>query len=132
MSATTGPRRPRRLCKHPGCPELVEAGQGGYCPEHAKARRQASDRLRGTATQRGYTYRWNKYSKWFLRQPGNQICRLRLDRRCTRLAMCVDHITPPTGPGDPLFWDPDNHQASCLVCNSIKGRRAMRGSAWEV
>ncbi len=125
------PRRPRRSCKYPGCPELVDAGKG-YCSEHGQAKRRADDRKRGTANQRGYTYRWGKYSKWFLRQPGNQVCKLRLDKRCRLIAECVDHIVPPNGPNDPLFWDTKNHQASCLICNSIKGKREMLGSEWDV
>jgi 5-methylcytosine-specific restriction protein A len=91
-----------------------------------------TDRQRGTANQRGYTYRWGKYSKWFLQQPGNEICKLRIDGRCKMVAECVDHIVPPVGPNDPLFWDPNNHQASCLVCNSIKGQRTLKGTEWEV
>ena len=132
MNTTIGPRRPRRLCKHPGCPELVGAGQGGYCPEHAKERARELESRRDTANQRGYTYRWGKYSKWFLQQPGNQICKLRLDQRCRMIAECVDHIVPPSGPDDPLFWDESNHQAACLICNSIKGKRTLKGDDWIV
>ena len=125
------PVRPKRPCAYPGCPELVGAGER-YCPIHRKQEQKHFDRLRGTANQRGYTYRWGKYSKWFLSQPENQVCKLRLDKRCKLVAECVDHIVPPSGPYDPLFWDKKNHQASCLICNSIKGNKAIRGSEWEI
>lgn len=125
------PTRPRRPCNHPGCPNLVGAGER-YCPTHRKQEQKHFDKLRGTANERGYTYRWSKYSKWFLSQPGNQVCALRLDKRCKLVAECVDHIVPPSGPSDPLFWDEKNHQASCLICNSIKGGRTFRGSEWDV
>lgn len=128
---TTTPRRPRRLCLHPGCTELVQAGDG-YCPEHARARARELESRRGTANQRGYTYRWRKYSKWYLQQPGNQVCKLRLDQRCKMMAECVDHIVPPSGPDDPFFWDENNHQAACLICNSIKGRQTLKGDDWIV
>ena len=123
------PLKPMRACLYPGCKELTREG---YCSTHAKDKRREGDRLRGTAQQRGYTYRWQKYSVWFLKQPDNQICKLRFDARCKLRAECVDHIVPPSGPDDPLFWDPTNHQASCLICNSIKGQRTIRGTEWDV
>lgn len=123
------PTRPKRICSYPGCPCFAVVGS--KCEAHAKQSRQAVDRQRGTAHQRGYTGRWNRYSKWFLKQPGNQICKLRIDGRCTLAAGCVDHIKP-VPPDDPLFWEPSNHQASCLVCNSIKGNREMQGTEWQV
>jgi 5-methylcytosine-specific restriction protein A len=124
------PTKPLRPCAQPGCTELVR--KGSYCEQHRRAKLQANDRRRGSAQERGYTYRWSKYSKWFLSQPGNQVCRLRLDERCALVAQCVDHIVPPSGANDPLFWDTTNHQAACLVCNSIKGRKTIVGTEWEV
>lgn len=128
------PKRPKRPCAYPGCPELVEYPDR-YCQKHKQEKNRSKreyDRQRGTAAQRGYNYRWQKYSKWFLKQPGNQICKLRLDDGCNLIAQCVDHIVPPSGPDDPLFWDPNNHQAACIHCNSVKGKRAIKGSDWEV
>ena len=128
------PRGPLRPCKHPGCPHLTREA---YCEAHrgeaeaeAEARRerdQAADRRRGSAQDRGYTSRWARYSKWFLRQPGHQLCALHLDEGCAVVAQCVDHIDPPDGPTDPRFWDPDNHQPACIHCNSVKGHRRIVG-----
>jgi len=123
------PVKPLKPCRQPGCSALVA---GSYCDKHKRQTQMEYDHQRGTASRRGYDGRWQKYSKWFLRQPGNQICKLRLDSGCTLVAKCVDHITPPAGPNDPLFWDPDNHQASCIHCNSVKGKRKIVGSEWEV
>jgi 5-methylcytosine-specific restriction enzyme A len=125
------PWKAKRPCNAPGCSELVPSGER-YCQQHKRQEQRRYDERRGTAHERGYTYRWSKYSKWFLRQHGNQICKLRIDGRCTLAAGCVDHTVPPKGPSDPLFWDPDNHQASCVVCNSIKGKREIAGSEWEL
>jgi hypothetical protein len=36
---------------------------------------------------------------------------------------------PPSSPDDPLFWDPKNHQAGCLHCNSVKGKSSMVGKS---
>lgn len=117
--------RAKRQCNYPGCHELVTTG---YCDKHAKQYRIQEDMKRGTANQRGYTYRWSKYSKWFLSQPENVFCKLQLPG-CDNIAQCVDHIKPHSGPNDPLFWDRNNHQAACIHCNSVKGRKEIKGSA---
>ena len=130
FGANAMPRRPRVPCNYPGCHELIEAGQR-YCARHKRQEQKRYDDKRGTAAQRGYGSRWRRYSKWFLRQPGNQICKLRLDDGCAFMADCVDHIKPPNGKDDPLFWEPSNHQASCIHCNSVKGRRAIEGKAFD-
>lgn len=118
------PRRPLRPCSYPGCPVLV--ADGSRCPEHKRQEAQRYDQQRGSAHQRGYTPRWRRYSQWFIRQPENVFCRLQLPG-CTNLTQCVDHIDPPDGPSDPRFWDPNNHQGSCIHCNSVKGRRYLKG-----
>lgn len=117
-----------KFCAYPGCSNLT---QGKYCTEHAdeeKKQRAEQDKRRGSSRERGYSYRWDKYSKWFLSQPGNQFCKLHLDDGCNIIAECVDHIQAHNGPGDPLFWEKSNHQSSCLRCNTIKGRRTIVGT----
>jgi 5-methylcytosine-specific restriction enzyme A len=117
-----------RFCLHPGCNALTT---DRYCSAHQSdenEQRALSDKKRGNANQRGYTYRWSKYSKWFLSQPGNQICKLHIDEGCTLVADCVDHIDPPNGRDDPKFWQPGNFQAACTHCNVIKGHRKMVGT----
>lgn len=123
------PQRLKKPCAQPGCPILTHER---YCPQHKKAESKRYNRQRGTAAQRGYDGRWQRYTKWFLRQPGNQICKLRLDGGCKLVAQCVDHIDPPSGPKDPKFWDPANHQSACIHCNSVKGRRKIEGSDWRI
>lgn len=119
-------QRPMKLCSWPGCPNLVR-GQT-YCEQHAKQKQRNQDQRRGSAHERGYTYRWSKYSKWFLSQTENVFCKLQLPG-CTNLAQCVDHVQAPNGPNDPLFWQRDNHQSSCLHCNSVKGNKTLKGEA---
>lgn len=84
------PVRAFKPCSHPVCSELTH---GGYCPAH----KRKMERQRGSAHQRGYSSRWAKYSRWFLRQPDNVFCKLQLPG-CTNLAICTDHIDPPSGP----------------------------------
>jgi 5-methylcytosine-specific restriction protein A len=116
--------RPLRPCSYPGCPELVKSGK---CEKHARRAQQEYDKQRGTAAERGYTYRWQKYSQWFLKQPENVFCKLQLPG-CTNLSECVDHIDPVNGADDPKFWDRKNHQSACLHCNSVKGHKKMEGT----
>lgn len=116
------PRKPLKPCNKPGCGALVEGG--GYCAKHKQENQQRVDRERGSAHQRGYNARWRRYANWFLRQPENVFCKLKL-KGCTNLAECVDHIIPPDSPDDPRFWDPENHQSVCIRCNSRKGNRRM-------
>jgi len=119
------PGRIKRPCNYPGCPVLTTER---HCEKHRKDTARQYDNSRGTAHQRGYTARWQRYSKWFLKQPGNVFCVLQLPG-CTNVTQCPDHIVPPSGPDDPLFWDPSNHQAACLHCNSVKGNRTIVGKA---
>lgn len=120
------------FCRHPGCGSLTTEA---YCDVHAelhageqKTKDRERDRRRGSARERGYSSRWDRYSKAFLARPENKICKLHLDDGCTILADCVDHIDPPDGPGDPRFWDKKNHQPACIHCNSVKGHRALKGT----
>ena len=115
--------RAKRLCNYPGCNNLVEKG---YCDKHTKKALAEYEKRRGTAAARGYTYRWQLYSKAYLRNPNNQFCTLQLDG-CTNIAECVDHVDPPSGSSDPKFWDRNNHQAACIHCNSVKGHRLKHG-----
>lgn len=130
---------PKHFCNAPCCPNLT---RGKYCTEHQylqdeeEQKRAEFFKTRGrrnnyghklNSRQRGYTARWDKYSKWFLSKPENQLCALRLDDKCAKVAQCVDHITPPKGAKDPLFWDYQNHQPACIHCNSVKGHKSMIG-----
>ena len=119
------PMRPKKPCAAFGCPALIEAGTR-YCEKHKRQEAKRYDWERGTAAQRGFTGHWQRYSKWFLRQPENIFCKLQLPG-CANVSQCVDHIDPPDGPNDPRFWDPENHQSACIHCNSVKGRRKMKG-----
>ena len=55
------PRRPKKPCKHPGCPKLTD---GDFCEEHALLHRAD----RADASRRGYDSRWRKARKHFLNQ----------------------------------------------------------------
>lgn len=104
--------KPQRFCRHPGCRSLT-TDRSGYCSVHRVLARQY-DRYRGTPSQRGYGYRWRKYRDQFLvEHPACEKC-------WAEPSKDVDHIIPVSGPNDPLFWEPSNHQALCHCCHSQK------------
>lgn len=121
--------RNKRFCRFAGCSSLT-SHFSGYCEKHRaiwEEQNKARDQRRGTARERGYDSRWARYSRAYLKQPGHQLCALRLDSGCAVVAQCVDHIVPPESKSDPLFWNPENHQPACIHCNSVKGHRTIRG-----
>ena len=70
------PRKPKKPCKHPGCPKLVE---GTYCEEHALLHGQE----RGDSAVRGYDSKWRKARERFLKchplcEIGRASCRERV------------------------------------------------------
>jgi 5-methylcytosine-specific restriction protein A len=74
---------------------------------------------RPSAAQRGYGYRWQKYSKEYLwRHP---VC-VDPQRRHVGLAVpsaVTDHVIPHKG-DEQLMWDESNHQALCKGCHDHK------------
>ncbi len=83
--------------------------------------RKVHTKHRGTPTQRGYNYRWQRYRLAFL--ASNPLC-----NHCKRKAATqVDHIKAVKDADDPLFWEPDNHQGLCAGCHSRKTIRVDGG-----
>ncbi len=107
------PMKPKKPCKHPGCPLLTT---DAYCEFHARL--HINDRP--NANQRGYTSSWRKASKSFLQ--ANPLC-----RHCERdgklkKAEVVDHVIPHRG-DKKLFWDQSNWQPLCTRCHNRKTRK---------
>lgn len=114
VEVTDMPYKPKVPCRHPGCPNLVPAGQK-YCEEH-KALHPEEKR---SATARGYNARWRRESKKFLQL--HPLCEECLKEGKATTATVVDHIIPHRG--DPeLFWDRSNWQALCKKCHDRKTR----------
>lgn len=83
-------------------------------PERRKPPRQH----RPNSTRRGYGYKWQKYARGFLSR--NPFCVACESLGRDTAAECVDHIMPVTGPADPVFWTPKNHQPLCWKCHGRK------------
>lgn len=123
------PARPKSICKHPGCGKLIDAP--GFCDGHAKqrqreadSRRRVDDARRGTAKERGYTYKWRQARASFL--SANPLC-LECEKagRLTP-ATVVDHVEPHKG-DMAKFWSQRNWQPLCASCHSIKTAREDGG-----
>jgi 5-methylcytosine-specific restriction endonuclease McrA len=71
--------------------------------------------MRGTTTQRGYGWRWQRLSAIVLRRDG-YVC-----RHCGGRATTADHVVPRSKGGTDAL---DNLVAACRSCNGSKGNRA--------
>ena len=107
------PRKPKRPCRYPGCPNLCETGT--YCEVHRKE--WSPDALRGNATARGYDAKWREARRLFLQR--NPLCQNCLKNGKLTPATVVDHIVPHRG-DQLLFWDHGNWQALCKACHDRK------------
>lgn len=106
----------RRPCRQPGCARLSERGKV-YCAEHAE---KESDRMRGTAAERGYDRYWRTASRAYLAR--NPLCaECRKEGKLTP-ATVVDHIIPHRGDRK-LFWDQGNWQGLCKLHHDRKTAR---------
>jgi hypothetical protein len=81
-----------RTCGKNGCPALVKAGAGGYCPKHLEQhtqrvnRERLDDELRALYRSAG----WLRFRSWFLAY--NILCqRIIRGVRCQRIATDVHH-----------------------------------------
>lgn len=129
------PNAPRKECATPGCVGTADARER-WCEtcrtlnEHTTA----AIAKRPTANERGYSARWQRYTKRYL--AANPFC---VDPHGAHAADyvradVVDHkIAPRTAlDGLPLnvnpkpleyhklFWNPANHQPVCTTCHNRK------------
>lgn len=115
------PVAPPKPCAYFGCRELVSRGQS-RCAEHERANKDRTwkeqDRLRGTASQRGYDNRWARYSRDYrARYP---LCVTCMSEGRVTPSEHTDHIVPISGPHDPRFYDESNLQALCAHHHRVK------------
>ena len=114
-------QNPPKACFHPGCPNITHTT---YCQTHTKKESLSRERARGSATKRGYTYRWGKErAAYLIRQP---LCVECLGHDVIRTATEVDHIIPHKGDMK-KFWSQGNWQSLCKTCHSQKTGREQAG-----
>ena len=101
------PMKPKKPCRHPGCPKLTD---GLYCEEHEALHRGD----RASSSKRGYNRQWQKARARYLK--AHPLCVQCLKEGHAVTATVVDHIRPHRG--DPvLFWDEKNWQSLCKPCH---------------
>jgi 5-methylcytosine-specific restriction enzyme A len=104
------PRKPKKPCSYPRCPELTESR---YCDAHTKNYDREYERQRGTSTQRGYGANHRRLRKMVLAQE--PLCRYCTERGDVEPATELDHID---GNQWNLKWE--NLQGLCKSCHSRK------------
>lgn len=102
------PRKPKRPCRYPGCPNLSD---GVYCEVHRALF------ARENAASRGYGSQWRTARARFLRS--HPLCAECMKHGNLTPATVVDHIIPHRGDMK-LFWDESNWQALCESCHNHK------------
>ena len=80
---------------------------------------------RPSARQRGYTVRWEKAARRFLKRHPT-CAQFGKDVKCAGLAKHVDHIKPHDGDLR-LFWDRRNWQRLCQPCHNRKTTKERSG-----
>jgi 5-methylcytosine-specific restriction protein A len=118
------PTAAKRPCSWPGCNTLVDSGR---CDKHKRQERRSYDEYRGSASSRGYGWKWQKYRKRFL--AAHPLCAICEANGRVTPATEVDHIEPHKG-DQVKFWQGSNHQALCKPCHSRK--TATEDGRWGV
>ena len=110
------PTAAMHVCAGAGCRAAVPHGER-WCPACAREY-QAQDReRRGSARERGYTSRWDRYA---LALRGTRpICAECEARGRVRPTQVIDHVIPHRGDQE-LFWATWNHDPLCKRCHDHK------------
>lgn len=105
------PRKPKRPCSHPGCPELVE---GRYCEKHQKEDYQTYNRYqRNPAHKTRYGSQWRKIRNRYIKV--HPLCEKCKEQGRMKAAEEVHHVLPLEHGGT---HDESNLQALCKSCHS--------------
>ena len=116
------PRKPKKPCAHPGCPELVD--NKTYCEKHEtkykKEKWKQADSKRGTSKERGYGANHRKLRKIVLAEE--PLCRHCKQEGRLVPATEMDHID-----GNVYNLERDNLQGLCKSCHSKKTVKEQGG-----
>ena len=117
------PKKPKKPCKHPGCPELTE---GNYCKVHQREINREYNCSSRPYKKLYNSSRWQDLRRYVLnKQP---LCVECLKNNRITPATVVDHIKPHKGNED-LFYDINNLQSLCKSCHDRK--TAKEDGRWK-
>lgn len=125
------PVKPKKACNVHLCPNLTD---GRFCDKHQKKHeenvqksKRDYDKNRGSATKRGYNYRWQKAREQFLYE--HPLCASCMKYGLIVPSKVVDHVIAHKGDNE-LFWDESNWQALCKSCHDRKTSKED-GGGWR-
>lgn len=105
------PRKPKRPCAHPRCPNLTDKL---YCPEHEKAARQQYDKYeRSPAVNKTYGRAWKRIRDRYAAE--HPLCEKCLEEGRVTLMEEVHHILPVSRGGT---HDRANLMSLCRSCHN--------------
>ena len=105
------PRKPKRPCAHPGCPNLTDKL---YCPEHEKAARQQYDKYeRSPVVNKTYGRAWKRIRDRYAAE--HPLCERCLEEGRVTLMEEVHHILPVSRGGT---HDRANLMSLCRSCHN--------------
>lgn len=108
------PRKPKKPCRYPGCPELTEST---YCDKHQEEIGNETKRRDRPYKKLYKTNHWQQLRQQVLmKQP---LCVKCLKVKRITPATVVDHIKPHKG-DETLFYDINNLQPLCKSCHDRK------------
>ena len=116
------PRKPKRPCSYPGCPNLTE---GRYCEEHAKTVNRNYNRYeRDPGTPKRYGRTWKRIRDAYV--ASHPLCEECLKEGRTVPVEQVHHIVPLREGGTSDFG---NLISLCVECHARI--HARRGDRWH-
>lgn len=105
------PRKPKRPCSFPGCPELVD---GRFCAAHEQEENRRYEKYqRDPETRKRYGRSWRKIRKLFI--TAHPLCEECLRLGKVKAADEVHHIVPLREGGTHSF---SNLMSLCKSCHS--------------
>lgn len=112
------PRSPKKPCRYPGCPELIDHGL--YCPIHTKQTNKEYNRYgRGYDSKRRYGRAWKRIRDRYIEE--HPFCELCYQKGKLTIAEEVHHIKPLSEGGGSNV---ENLMALCKSCHSSITRAA--------
>jgi len=106
------PRKAKKQCSYPGCPELVERGTQ-YCERHqAKAYSDYDNYVRTDEEKARYRGSWERIrAAYLLKHPYCEVC---FSQGVMKSAQMVHHVKPLSQGGSHAE---SNLQAICYACH---------------